>query len=116
MIQGHGDHLLPSTLPAPEQGLARVLTSYQYAFHQRTEGIRAHAKQVNRNKKSLALSFADPKGVEILHRLAASSDILVENYLPGSLKKYRMDYETIHNLNPRYRSSYHVSSFRRAPN
>lgn len=57
--------------------------------------------QVNRNKKSVGLSFADPKGVEILHKLALSSDILVENYLPGTLKKYRMDYETIHKLNPR---------------
>jgi succinate---hydroxymethylglutarate CoA-transferase len=30
----------------------------------------------------------------------ASCDILVENYLPGTLKKYQMDYETIHKLNP----------------
>jgi succinate---hydroxymethylglutarate CoA-transferase len=50
----------------------------------------------------LALSFADPKGVEILHKLAATSDVLVENYLPGTLKKYQMDYDTIHKLNPRY--------------
>ena len=58
--------------------------------------------QVNRNKKSLGLSFKDPAGVEILHRLAETSDILVENYLPGTLKKYHMDYKTIHSLNPRY--------------
>jgi len=58
--------------------------------------------KVNRNKKSLALSFADTKGVEILHKLAASCDVLVENYLPGTLKKYQMDYDTIHKLNPRY--------------
>ena len=64
--------------------------------------MKIYVQQVNRNKKSLALSFADPKGVEILHKLAASSDILVENYLPSSLKKYQMDYDTIHNLNPRY--------------
>jgi crotonobetainyl-CoA:carnitine CoA-transferase CaiB-like acyl-CoA transferase len=31
-----------------------------------------------------------------------SSDILVENYLPGTLRKYQMDYETIHKLQPRY--------------
>ena len=56
--------------------------------------------QVNRNKKSLGLSFADPRGVEILHKLAAASDILVENYIPGALKKYKMDFETLHKLNP----------------
>lgn len=59
-------------------------------------------QKVNRNKKSVGLSFAESKGTEILHKLAASSDILVENYLPGTLKKYRMDYDTIHALNPRY--------------
>lgn len=55
---------------------------------------------MNRNKKSLGLSFADARGVEILHRLALTSDILVENYIPGALKKYKMDFETLHELNP----------------
>lgn len=55
---------------------------------------------MNRNKKSLALSFQDPAGVDILHRLVEKCDILVENYLPGSLKKYGMDFETVHKLNP----------------
>jgi succinate---hydroxymethylglutarate CoA-transferase len=69
----------------------------------RLHGSRAHfiSTQVNRNKKSLGLSFADPQGVDILHRLAASSDVLVENYLPGTLRKYQMDYDTVHNLNHR---------------
>lgn len=57
--------------------------------------------QVNRNKKSLALSFAHPEGVEILHQLAKDCDVLVENYLPGSLAKYNMDYDTIRRINPR---------------
>jgi succinate--hydroxymethylglutarate CoA-transferase len=56
---------------------------------------------VNRNKKSLGLSFQHPSGVSILHKLAASCDILVENYLPGTLKKYGMDFDTIHALNPK---------------
>lgn len=56
---------------------------------------------MNRNKKSLGLSFQHKSGVEILHKLAAESDILVENYLPGALKKYGMDYETLKEINPR---------------
>jgi succinate--hydroxymethylglutarate CoA-transferase len=39
--------------------------------------------------------------VEILHKLAAECDILVENYLPGALKKYGMDYETLRKVNPK---------------
>jgi succinate--hydroxymethylglutarate CoA-transferase len=56
--------------------------------------------QVNRNKKSVGLSFQHKSGVDILHKLAAESDILVENYLPGTLKKYGMDYDTLRKINP----------------
>lgn len=64
-------------------------------------GESAYYLSVNRNKKSLALSFAHPEGVEILYELAKSCDVLVENYLPHSLKKYNMDYESIQKINPR---------------
>lgn len=60
----------------------------------------ADSDQVNRNKKSLALSFQDPAGVDILHKLAAKCDILVENYVPGGLEKYGLDFKTIHEINP----------------
>ena len=64
-------------------------------------GESAYFLAVNRNKKSLGLSFQYKSGVEILHKLVAESDILVENYLPGGLKKYNMDYETLRKINPR---------------
>ena len=57
--------------------------------------------KVNRNKKSLGLSFQHKSGVEILHKLAKECDVLVENYLPGGLKKYGMDYETLQKINPK---------------
>ncbi|KAI1764291.1 CoA-transferase family III domain-containing protein [Hypoxylon sp. FL1150] len=63
-------------------------------------GESAYYLSVNRNKKSLGLSFQHAEGVEILHKLAAKCDILVENYLPGTLKKYGMDFETLHKINP----------------
>lgn len=56
--------------------------------------------QANRNKKSLGLSFQHKEGVEVLHKLATKCDVLVENYLPGTLKKYSMDYETLRKINP----------------
>ncbi|KAL9097628.1 MAG: hypothetical protein Q9165_000525 [Trypethelium subeluteriae] len=55
---------------------------------------------VNRNKKSLGLSFAHPTGVDIIHGLAKNSDVLVENYIPGGLKKYGLDYESLSKVNP----------------
>lgn len=57
--------------------------------------------QVNRNKRSLALSFKEKAGVSIVTELAKKADIIVENYLPGSLKKYDLDYETLAAVNPR---------------
>lgn len=38
--------------------------------------------------------------MEILHKLAKDCDVLVENYLPGALKKYNMDYESVAKVNP----------------
>ncbi|KAI2629461.1 CoA-transferase family III [Xylaria nigripes] len=73
---------------------------YQPGSNLQGPGESAYFLGVNRNKKSLALSFKHPEGIDILHKLAAKCDILVENYLPGSLKKYSMDFETIHKINP----------------
>jgi len=63
-------------------------------------GESAYFLSVNRNKKSLGLSFADPQGIDILHKLAERCDILVENYLPDTLKKYKLDFESLHAINP----------------
>ena len=48
----------------------------------------------------MALSFADPSGVAVLRKLAERSDVLVENYLPDTLKKYDLDYGSLSRLNP----------------
>ncbi|KPI34857.1 Succinate--hydroxymethylglutarate CoA-transferase [Cyphellophora attinorum] len=63
-------------------------------------GESAYFLSVNRNKKSVGLSFQSPKGVEILHQLVKNCDVLVENYIPGALKKYSLDYATLSALNP----------------
>ncbi|KAL3478801.1 CoA-transferase family III domain-containing protein [Aspergillus californicus] len=64
-------------------------------------GESAYYLSVNRNKRSLALSFASAPGISIIHKLAAKADILVENYLPDSLAKYNLDYATLSKINPK---------------
>ncbi|EXJ67824.1 uncharacterized protein A1O5_09170 [Cladophialophora psammophila CBS 110553] len=64
-------------------------------------GESAYFIGVNRNKKSVGLSFQHPEGIKILHELAKTSDVLVENYIPGALKKYQLDYESVRKINPR---------------
>ncbi|OLN88026.1 Succinate-hydroxymethylglutarate CoA-transferase 3 [Colletotrichum chlorophyti] len=75
--------------------------TYKASSSRQGPGESAYFLAVNRNKKSLALNFQHPSGTEILHRLVAKCDILVENYLPGTLKKYAMDYDTLRAINPR---------------
>ena len=55
----------------------------------------------NRGKKSLTLDIAKPEGQEIIRELAQQSDVLIENYKVGDLKRYGLDYETLSKLNPR---------------
>ncbi|KAK3696180.1 hypothetical protein LTR37_018082 [Vermiconidia calcicola] len=74
--------------------------SYTESSGKTGPGESAYFLSVNRNKKSLGLSFQHSSGVDILHRLAKDCDVLVENYLPGALKKYGMDYETLSKVNP----------------
>jgi len=55
----------------------------------------------NRNKKSMAIDLAQDKGTEILHSLVEMSDILVTNLTLSALRKLKIDYETISQINPR---------------
>jgi len=57
--------------------------------------------QVNRNKKSLGISFKSPQGSSIIRDLALKADVFVENYLPGTLQKYGLDYATLSQANPK---------------
>ena len=58
-------------------------------------------RMFNRNKKSLAVDIARPDGLEILHRLIATADVLIENFKPDTLTKYRLDYASLAKLHPR---------------
>ncbi|MFM8877046.1 MAG: CaiB/BaiF CoA transferase family protein [Anaerolineae bacterium] len=65
------------------------------------EGESAYYLCVNRNKRSMVVNLKTDEGREILRELAMQSDVLVENFRPGTLKKFGLDFETLHELNPR---------------
>ena len=52
-----------------------------------------------RNKKSVAINLKAPEGQEIVQRLAAQADILVENFRPGTLEKWNLAYEDLRKAN-----------------
>jgi crotonobetainyl-CoA:carnitine CoA-transferase CaiB-like acyl-CoA transferase len=55
----------------------------------------------NRNKKSIALDLQQPLGLEVALRLAATADIVTENFKPGTMRKLGLDYATLSRLDPR---------------
>ena len=54
---------------------------------------------VNRNKRSITVNFKDPDGLEILHRLVKTSDVLVENFVSGKLATMGLGYEDCKKIN-----------------
>jgi crotonobetainyl-CoA:carnitine CoA-transferase CaiB-like acyl-CoA transferase len=65
------------------------------------EGESAYFLSINRNKESVTLDFKQPDGRALLERLAAKSDVLVENFRPGTLSKIGFDYASLHENYPR---------------
>jgi len=64
------------------------------------QGDAAYFSGLNRNKCSIALDLGAPAGREVLHRLLDGADVLIENFLPGTMKKWGFDYEA--DLAPRF--------------
>jgi crotonobetainyl-CoA:carnitine CoA-transferase CaiB-like acyl-CoA transferase len=57
--------------------------------------------QLNIGKKSLVLDLKSPDGAEVIRRLVASADILLENFRPGVMRRLRLDDEALRPLNPK---------------
>jgi crotonobetainyl-CoA:carnitine CoA-transferase CaiB-like acyl-CoA transferase len=64
-------------------------------------GESAYYLCANRNKRSAAINLAHSEGAELIRKLAAEADIIVENFKVGGLKKYGLDYPSIRAINPR---------------
>ena len=56
---------------------------------------------LGRNKKSVTLDLRKPQGQELLKRLVKISDVLIENFRPGTMEKWGLGYEQIKKVNPR---------------
>jgi len=56
---------------------------------------------LSRNKKSLALNLGDPSGAEVFKKLIAETDVLIENFRPGTLEKWGLSPQVLQQINPR---------------
>jgi crotonobetainyl-CoA:carnitine CoA-transferase CaiB-like acyl-CoA transferase len=60
----------------------------------------AYGTCCNRGKDSVCIDFTKPEGQALVQALAKTADVLVENFKVGGLKKYGLDYATLHAINP----------------
>jgi CoA:oxalate CoA-transferase len=65
------------------------------------EGESAYFIAMNRNKKSMTLDLKTEKGREIFYELAKKSDVVVDNFRPGVVKKLGVGFDTLKEINPR---------------
>jgi crotonobetainyl-CoA:carnitine CoA-transferase CaiB-like acyl-CoA transferase len=61
----------------------------------------AYYHSTNRGKRSIAVDFSTPEGAEVVRKLVATADVLIENFKLGGLGKYGLDYESLKAVNPR---------------
>jgi formyl-CoA transferase len=60
----------------------------------------AYFISINRNKRSITVDISTPEGQDIIRALARDSDVVIENYKVGQLKKYGLDYDSLKLLKP----------------
>jgi crotonobetainyl-CoA:carnitine CoA-transferase CaiB-like acyl-CoA transferase len=68
------------------------------------------SKLVNRNKRNVTLDLHHETGQQLFRRLVADADVVVENFRPGTLKRFNVDYASLLQLNPRL-IMLHVTAF-----
>jgi crotonobetainyl-CoA:carnitine CoA-transferase CaiB-like acyl-CoA transferase len=79
--------------------------------HPRGDGVRQwgqtkkgdplYWKMLSRNKRCITLNLGKPEGQTLLKRLVAKSDVLIENFTPGTMSKWNVGYEQLSEVNPR---------------
>jgi crotonobetainyl-CoA:carnitine CoA-transferase CaiB-like acyl-CoA transferase len=65
-----------------------------------SDGQSTYYQSINRNKRSLVLDLRDPGDRELAAELAARADVVLENFLPGRMTSFGLDYESVSETNP----------------
>jgi crotonobetainyl-CoA:carnitine CoA-transferase CaiB-like acyl-CoA transferase len=65
------------------------------------DGVSTYYLGINRNKRSIALDLGKPEDLDVARRLAARADVMIENFRPGGLRRFGLDYDTVAAANER---------------
>jgi crotonobetainyl-CoA:carnitine CoA-transferase CaiB-like acyl-CoA transferase len=64
------------------------------------DGVATYYLGINRNKRSVVLDFGDDEDAALARELAGRADIMIENFRPGGLARWGLDYDTVASTNP----------------
>lgn len=64
------------------------------------DGVATYYLAINRNKRSVTLDFNDSADLKLAHELAARADVFIQNFKPGGLKRFSLDYDAVRQQNP----------------
>jgi crotonobetainyl-CoA:carnitine CoA-transferase CaiB-like acyl-CoA transferase len=102
-----GIKVISFTRAAAGSGCAKILAEYGAETYL-VEPLKGHPlrklnyyEMYHGNMKSIPINIRTPKGMEIMHRLLANTDVFVSNYRPQVLKKAALDYESLCKTYPR---------------
>ncbi|MBM4763776.1 CaiB/BaiF CoA-transferase family protein [Bacillus sp. B15-48] len=76
------------------------VVDYLPPFLPETE-MSAVSAQLGRNKKVMTLNLKDSRAIEVIHQLIGEYDIIIEQFRPGVMAKFNLDYESLKEINPR---------------
>ncbi|HZO73910.1 MAG TPA: CoA transferase [Ktedonobacteraceae bacterium] len=62
-------------------------------------GVATYYMAINRNKRSVTLDLKDPADLQLAHELSARADIFIQNFKPGGLKRFGLDYDSVRQRN-----------------
>ena len=63
------------------------------------KGVATYYMAINRNKRSITLDLNDSTDLQLAHELASRADVFIENFKPGGLKRFGLDYDSVQQLN-----------------
>ena len=64
------------------------------------DGVSLWWAVIGRNKRSVTLKLSDPRGAEVMKRLLADADVYIENFRTGTLERWGLGWDVLHELNP----------------
>lgn len=74
---------------------------FESDVEENADRVAAYFHSANRGKRSIAVDFTQPEGQQLVQQLVLQSDVVIENYKFGGLKKYGLDYDSLKAINPR---------------